>query len=133
MHRLFLDANVLFSAAWSLTALMRRLWFLDAARVTLVTSDVAINEARRNLPSSKQADLDDLLEDVDEVPTPPLDNWLSPPSVRLPDKDLPILQAAIAAKATHLLTGDKTHFGPYFGQVIEGVLILPPASYPANS
>ncbi len=31
--------------------------------------------------------------------------------------------------ATHLLTGDKDHFGRYYGLSIEGVLILRPASY----
>jgi uncharacterized protein len=49
--------------------------------------------------------------------------------VKLPDKDRPILLAAIGAGATHLLTGDFRHFGPYYGERIEGVLILPPGEY----
>src|SRR5438094_906035 len=36
---------------------------------------------------------------------------------------------SIAAEATHLLTGDKTHFGRYYGQRLAGVLVLPPAQY----
>jgi hypothetical protein len=44
----------------------------------------------------------------------------------LPDKERPILFAAIGAGATHLLTGDFQHFGPYCGERIEGVLILAP-------
>ena len=39
--------------------------------------------------------------------------------------------AAIEGGATHLLTGDWEHFGPFFRQEIGGDLILPPAEYPA--
>jgi len=53
-----------------------------------------------------------------------------PLDVVLPEKDRPILLAAIRAHATHLLTGDKQHFGPLYGQSISGVLILRPADYP---
>ena len=48
--------------------------------------------------------------------------------VRFPEKDMPILLAAIAAEATHLITGDL-HFGPHYCQRIVGVLVLPPARY----
>lgn len=47
----------------------------------------------------------------------------------LPEKDLPILFAAIAAGATHLLTGDRAHFGAYFGRQIAQVLIQRPGDY----
>jgi len=49
--------------------------------------------------------------------------------VLLPDKDVPILLAAIEARATHLITGDLRHFGPYFGKKIQGILVLPPRNY----
>ena len=49
--------------------------------------------------------------------------------VKLPDKDRPVPLAAIGAGATHLLTGDFQHFGPYYGERIEAVLILPPGEY----
>jgi uncharacterized protein len=52
-----------------------------------------------------------------------------PAGVNLPDKDQPILQAAIVAGATHLLTGDLKHFGQYYGRTFSGVLILPPSQY----
>ena len=42
---------------------------------------------------------------------------------------VPILLAAIEGGATHLLTGDREHFGPYFRLEVAGVLILPPAEY----
>jgi len=44
----------------------------------------------------------------------------------LSDKDRPVLLAAIGVGATHLLTGDFRHFGPYYGKRIEGVVVLPP-------
>jgi uncharacterized protein len=47
----------------------------------------------------------------------------------LPEKDQLILLAAIGAGATHLLTGDFRHFGPYYGERIQGVHILPPGDY----
>jgi uncharacterized protein len=47
-----------------------------------------------------------------------------PPGVTLPPKDGPILLAAIAARCTHLVTGDRKHFGPYFGKAIQGVNVM---------
>ncbi len=43
---------------------------------------------------------------------------------------MPILLAAIDGRATHLLTGDREHFGSFYRREIGGVLILPPAEYP---
>jgi uncharacterized protein len=54
-----------------------------------------------------------------------------PEGIDLPARDRPILLAAIDARATHLLSGDRRHFGPYYRRRVEGVLILPPAEYPA--
>jgi uncharacterized protein len=47
----------------------------------------------------------------------------------LPEKDAPILLAAIAADATHLLSGDVRHFGLHFGKTIGGIAILLPEDY----
>ena len=47
----------------------------------------------------------------------------------LPPDDQVIFLAAMAARATHLLTGDRTHFGPYYGRTVAGVLIVPPSVY----
>jgi hypothetical protein len=63
MDRVFLDANVLSSAAWSDGGRMRLLW--DLAGVELMTSDYAAGEARRNLKDvSRLATLDELLRGV---------------------------------------------------------------------
>lgn len=127
MDLVFLDANVLFSAAYRPDAQLRRLWELPD--VELITSAYVVEEARRNLDNPKQrADLEKLLHTVKVMAVTPVNRQLSP-AVELPDKDRPILLAAIDAKATHLLTGDFSHFGSYYGQAVEGVLILPPADY----
>ena len=124
MHRLFLDANILFSAAYRADASLTRLWNLE--NVELVTSDYAAQEARLNLREQHQhGRLTNLLKSVRLVTEiAPL-----PPGVKLPAKDEPILQAALQAQATHLLTGDKDHFGAMFGRRLGGVLVLPPAEY----
>ena len=124
MDRIFLDANVLFSSAYRPNAGLARLWQLDGAE--LVTSVYAAEEARLNLNEEDQrVKLAKLLENVRMITElAPL-----PPGVRLPEKDQPILQAALQARATHLLTGDKEHFGPLFGRRIGGLLVLPPAEY----
>ena len=49
--------------------------------------------------------------------------------ISLPGKDVPILLAAIEARATHLLTGDIRHFGPYLGKKIAGIVICLPGDY----
>jgi predicted nucleic acid-binding protein len=124
LDKIFLDANVLFSAAYRPNAGLARLWELRG--VELLTSDYAAQEAATNLPEDDQrARLSKLLKKVRIVTAlAPL-----PPEVALPEKDQPILQAALHAQATHLLTGDKEHFGRYFGLRLTGVLVLPPAEY----
>ena len=127
MDRVFLDANVLYSAAYQPASSLTRLWELPEAH--LVTSAYAYHEARINLREEDQRErLDRLMgsvEMLERVPAPaPL-----PAGVELPPKDRPILSSAVATKATHLLTGDFQHFGPYFGRTVAGVLILPPGEY----
>lgn len=127
MNRVFLDANILFSAAGREKAGLLRLWRLTD--VTLLTSRYAFEEARRNLETQEQRKrLIQLMVNVDLVTDFAYGDL--PLDVVLPEKDRPILLAAIRAHATHLLTGDKQHFGPLYGQSISGVLILRPADYP---
>jgi predicted nucleic acid-binding protein len=124
----FLDANVLFSAAYRPDAGLRRLWSLPGVRK--ITSAYAAEEARRNLSQPKQReDLEKLLASVEVIATTASTDHLIFSTIELPDKDQPVLLAAIGAGATHLLTGDFRHFGPYYGERIEGVLILSPRDY----
>ena len=126
MDRVFLDANVLFSAAYREGAGLARLWELDG--VQLISSGYAAEEARRNLKDGGQQDrLAKLLSAIELVPE--ADPRSTAEDVPLPEKDRPILYAAARARATHLLTGDVTHCGRFFGRRADGVLILPPSAY----
>lgn len=127
MDRVFLDANILFSAAYRPDAGLLKLWKLNS--VELVSSTYALKEARANLPQREQrARLERLTGSLKILPHVPVNHPL-PVAVNLPAKDRPILIGAIEAKATHLLTGDVAHFGSYYGQTVGGVLILRPAAY----
>ena len=125
MDRLFLDANVLFSAAYKSDTRLLRLWKLKD--VALCSSPYALEEAKINLTDEAQRmRLATLSESIQlfEAGQKPL-----PRGISLPDKDQPILVAAVAARATHLLTGDVRHFGEYFGKKIEGISVLLPGEY----
>jgi len=127
VDRLFVDANVLFSAAYREDAGVARLWRLDTA--VLLTSDYAVAEARRNLANEDQRDrLRRLIENVEVTSGGSVDPR-NRQGIELPDKDWPIVGGAMAAGATHLITGDVRHFGRYFGQRVLGVLVMPPAQY----
>ena len=129
MDSIFLDANVLFSAAYRSDAGLRKLWRLAGVRI--VTSAYAVEEARRNLSQPPQhRELDELLGCVEVVPTAAPTDHLLFSRVELPNKDRPVLLAAIGVGATHLLTGDFWHYmGPYRGKRIQRVLILSPRDY----
>lgn len=127
MDRVFLDANILFYAAYKSKAGVLRLWAMEDVR--LLTAESAAIEARRNLDTDEQRGrLDRLLGGV-AIPRVAFVRPL-PRAVALAAKDRPILRAAIAMKATHLLTGDRKHFGALYSRTVRGVLILPPSDYP---
>jgi uncharacterized protein len=127
MDRVFLDANVLFSLAYNPQSPLRRLCSIPDVR--LLSSAYAIEEARRNLTTPEQiGELDNVLANV-ELVAHSLALHVEAQAAGLPSKDIPILEAAIDGAATHLLTGDKKHFGALYGQTIKGVLIQRPADY----
>jgi predicted nucleic acid-binding protein len=125
MDRLFLDANVLFSAAYRPNAGLLRFWRLP--KVELCTSRYALEEARINLTENAQLRRLEKLSDKLNLFDPASREL--PRGVTLPEKDIPILLAAIEARCTHLITGDLRHFGAHFGKKLAGVLVLPPADY----
>lgn len=130
MDVVFLDANVLFSAAWRADSGLKRLWSLPD--IELVTSAYAVEEARRNLEDEdRRKRFGALLRRVRvvaEAPDLEATRRALPDDAPLPPDDLPILAAAIAAGATHLLTGDRRHFGELYGERVGGMRILKPAS-----
>jgi predicted nucleic acid-binding protein len=91
---------------------------------TLLTSHLALQEARINLEIKKPSalsELDSLIKTLEIVQAPAH----FPVTLDLPPKDLAIFAAAVAGGATHLLTGDKKHFGPYFNKAAttRGIII----------
>ena len=123
MERVFLDSNILFSAAYRSSPATRvhTLWRLPD--VALILSPYVFEEVRRNLETEEQRTrLNQLLGQMVMI-APSIDPVALPRDIRLPEKDVPILQHAIEARADYLLTGDQTHFGPYYHQTIEGVRI----------
>ena len=131
MTRLFLDANVIFSAAHNPEGNSRALFKLAGEQwIELVSSRYALEEAVRNIAvkfPERIAELGSLaagLTLVGEAGEAP-DRLAA--ACGLPDKDVPILAAAIAAGASVLVTGDRRDFGHLYGKSIEGVLVLTPA------
>jgi predicted nucleic acid-binding protein len=126
VDRLFLDANVLFSAAYRERAGLLRLWEMGDSHA--FTSRYAAAEARRNLSTEEQqARLDAILERtelIDEGDPRTIDD-----EEQLPKKDRPLLRAAVLGRATHLITGDVSHFGQFFGKPLQGVIVMLPADY----
>lgn len=114
--RVFLDANVLFTAAYNPQGLARLLFDLRRLDVlSLLGSGQVLEEARTNLSLKKPSavgELDSIALALDRVDTP------ARPArgPDLPADDALVFAAAVAGRATHLLTGDKKHFGPWFNR-----------------
>lgn len=129
--KLFLDANVVFSAAYRDTGNAQALVALARAdHCALQTSAHALEEARRNLAlkaKGYERRLAEALAHVALVPEAPaaLVQWAQ--SEGLPLKDAPILAAAVHAGADVLVTGDARDFGALQGRTLRGVQVLSPA------
>ena len=119
--RVFLDANVLFSASNRTSNIARLIdWLIRDA--TAVTSDLAGEEARRNL-ALKRADwlpaFEPLLGRIEQVPSVRFEL-----PVALHEGDQPLLCAAIRSGCTHFATGDRRDFGHLFDTTVEGVRVI---------
>ncbi len=126
--RIFLDANVLFSAAKSDGAVRDLLRRLRRGGHKLCADTYVVAEARRNLilKSLEALDvLEQLLDDI-EVASFQRGNAASELAHLLPEKDQPVLDAAVRLGCAALVTGDRSHFGALYGQSIAGVVIYSP-------
>ena len=127
--RIFLDANILFSAAKSPGAVHRLMGMLLDRKHILCADEYVVAEARRNLSAKASNDslvsLDDWLTRVDVAPAKPGDVD-SPATEWLPVKDRPVLASAIRLGCAALVSGDVTHFGAGFGKSYGGVAIYSP-------
>jgi uncharacterized protein len=133
VDRVFLDANVLYSAAIMAESVLGQLWNLDG--ILLITSWYAMEEAKRALDEDSQQERLQKLSarmEVADAQVMAVPATTDPPDlvpIEIPEKDRPILAGAMDLRATHLLTGDRKHFGRYYGQRVRGVLIMKPAEY----
>ena len=116
MIRLFLDSNVLFTAAHIPEGKASLVIELAAGRNwEVVSSAYCLAEARLNLARKYPAALGQLSEILREVRLVP-DVAGERCTLSLPEKDRPVFAAAQRGKATHFLTGDRRHFGPYMNK-----------------
>jgi predicted nucleic acid-binding protein len=129
--RLFLDANVVFSAAHTAEGRAQHLVALaGAGRCDLVTSPQALEEARRNLTLKSRgfdARLAAALGVVVLVAEAPRELMVWAAAEGLPAKDAPILAAAAHCGAELLVTGDARDFGRLYGRTLRGVRVVTPA------
>jgi len=120
--RIFLDANILFSASadGSATRLL-----LDAALKyadECITCPHAFEEARRNIETKHPQQSSGLKRISQSISVS--NAFYMDLSIDLPQQDVPILAGAIGSQCTHLWTSDKKHFGPLYGKSIHAVRIV---------
>ena len=136
MLQVFLDANVYFAGSASPTggsALI--LQFILKGRIEAVASRLVLREAERNLRRKRPPkDLKAFHRFLKHaklrmVPTPPETAWRKYEGVIHP-KDVPVLAAAVASKATHLITLDRRHFmAKTMSGKMPGLVILTPGDF----
>lgn len=119
--RIFLDANILFSAS-SPESSTRMLLRAAAAAAELVTSPHAWEEAQRNLAAKRPQNALQLPALREMVLNSHGFQVVDCPG--LPLHDQPILAGAVGSQCTHLWTGDKKHFGAWFGRNLCGVTVV---------
>jgi len=120
--KVFLDANILFSAS-SVTSVTRKLLMAVLCNGQAVTGSHAWEEALRNIRRKRPENLPNLHDLKAQVSITYAFTTFSEGS-SLPDEDKPILGGAIAAGCTHLWTSDKRHFVSLYGKRIQGVSIV---------
>ena len=131
MRRFFLDANVIFTAAHNPDGNAKALFTLAAGQqLELISSRYAVEEAARNIAIKYPecvAQFNSLIATLLLVAEPSQAAIKLAEASRLPDKDVPILAAAISARASALVTGDRRDFGHLYETTVEGVAVLTPA------
>ena len=128
--RIFLDANILFSAAKSAGAVRRLLDLLLKAGHECCVDGYVVEEARRNLAAKAPdgvAALELMVARCQRSDVQHADRALEA-TLPLPAKDQPVLAATIRHGCGALVTGDRSHFGALYGKTFSGVKIHSPRS-----
>ncbi len=116
MKRIFLDANVLFTATHNPRG--KAAFIVELGREnhwTLYSSVYAVAEARYNLEikfPERIPGFEILLDSIKMIKHQ--EKKTSLPGLN--EKDQPIFQAAMECSATHLITGDKKDFGKFMNK-----------------
>lgn len=126
--RIFLDANILFSGAKSDGAIRRLLVLLARDGHEFWVDGYVVEEARRNLAAKAPDCLVALEGLLARMKRAAAQSSADPPAfmLALPEKDRPVLAAAIRLECDALVTGDSTHFGDLFGKSFDGVTVYSP-------
>lgn len=125
--RLFVDANVLFSAARSDGAVRRLLNDLIANGHVLCADGYVAEDARRNLAIKAPHALALLAPLLDQIEVAALQGLAATLDLsELPEKDRPVVSAAVHMRCDALVTGDRAHFGSFYGRTLAGVAIYSP-------
>ena len=126
--RIFLDANILFSAAYADSAVRRLINDLKAASCSLVADRYVFEEALRNLTIQRAEAIPRLHELVGLLTIVPthISSSAIPAGIQLLEKDIPVLASAIEAGCDILMTGDTRHFDPLFGRSIGRLYVRSP-------
>lgn len=131
MKRIFLDSSVLFSAAYSHRGKSRDL-ILMAIReeIILVTSEIVIEETRRNLSEFAPETLIFLEYAIENIPfeyVEPTKREVLSAAKQVVMKDAPIAGAAKKAKVDLLVTLDKKHLlgKPELAEFIGAEIVRP--------
>lgn len=128
--RVFLDANTLFSAAYSPKGRCAALFELPRlGSCELFTSAYAVTEAERNLRHKKPAALKlfpRLLAQMRVVPEPDQERQAQAVALGIDEGDVDILAAALG-RCEALITGDRRHFGRWMGRSVKGIQVMSPA------
>jgi predicted nucleic acid-binding protein len=135
VKRIFLDANVIFSIAYSGPERSRSYLLIELKKariIELLTSIIALEEVSRNLEVKKPSSLTTLkdivkhirvLEDVvpEEIKCEDINS--------LPPDDRIIFASAVAHRSDYFLTGNTRDFSHMIGKVVCGVKIMKPADF----
>jgi predicted nucleic acid-binding protein len=129
LKRVFLDANVLFSAANKAESAQGLLIeFAAADLIRAVTSPYALDEARRNLARKYPSAMTRFIEQsahVHLVAEPDADS-LSWARQLVVEKDAPVLASAARAAVDWFVTGDRADFGHLFETEQRGMRVMTP-------